>query len=263
MGAGRFLMLLLCGVSAAAGCAHRVAATVKIPHDRTTSVSLNGHNLTLHLAPGLPHSHPEVLVYATGDAGWHRKDRDVFRQLQTWGYAVVGVSTPQYLKLLPDENGTTPGRLAADFATMIDSGVNALHLAENTPVVLVGVSRGADLAVVAAGQASLRPRLAGVVAIGLTREEEYVHRRRTRVAFPLYEYLPQLGDLPLTVIQSTRDNYLPADAARSLFGDDTPVRRFESIDARNHSFAGARSQLYATLKASLRWLDLARTHLAR
>lgn len=262
MGAGRILWLLLCGFGVSTGCAHRIAETAKVPHERAASVRLNNQSLTLHLAPGLPNERSEVLVYATGDAGWHRKDRDVFRQLQSWGYAVVGISAPEYLKLLPDDEGTTPGRLAADFSTIIDSGMAALQLRQ-VPVVLVGVSRGADLAVVAAGQASLQPRLAGVVAIGLTREEEYVHRRRTRVALPLYDYLPRLGELPLTVIQSTRDNYLPADAARRLFGSDTPVRRFEAIDARNHSFAGARHQLYATLHASLRWLDLARRHLAQ
>jgi len=57
------------------------------------------------------------------------------------------------------------------------------------------------------------------------------------------------------VIQSTRDNYLPADQARSLFGSDTDRRQFHAIDARNHSFAGARPLLYETLRSSLDWVE--------
>ncbi|MGC4082576.1 MAG: hypothetical protein QM736_10810 [Vicinamibacterales bacterium] len=57
------------------------------------------------------------------------------------------------------------------------------------------------------------------------------------------------------MIQSTRDNYLPADAARALFGDDSARRQLHPIEAHNHSFAGAREQMYATLRRSLEWVD--------
>jgi hypothetical protein len=60
--------------------------------------------------------------------------------------------------------------------------------------------------------------------------------------------------LPVAVIQSTRDNYLPAEDARSLFGSDTDRRQFHAIDAKNHSFAGARPLLYETLRSSLEWV---------
>jgi hypothetical protein len=74
-------------------------------------------------------------------------------------------------------------------------------------------------------------------------------------ALELYPYIPQLGDVPLSVIQSTRDNYLPADAARELFGADTPRRVLHAVDARNHSFSGARDVLYSTLRSSLAWVE--------
>jgi fermentation-respiration switch protein FrsA (DUF1100 family) len=138
----------------------------------------------------------------------------------------------------------------------VDAARASLQMPFSSPVVLVGVSRGADLAVVAAGESGLQSELAGVVAMGLTREEEYVHRRRgPTVAFDLYGSLPRLGDIPLSVIQSTRDNYLPADDARMLFGEDTPRRTLHPIDAKNHSFAGARPALYSTLRTSLAWVE--------
>jgi hypothetical protein len=119
--------------------------------------------------------------------------------------------------------------------------------------------------VVAAGQRALRDQLAGVVAIALTKEEEFVRwyrrlpggqrRERVPVMLDLYEYLPVLGEVPISVIQSTRDNYLPAEDARALFGDDTERRQFHEIEARNHSFGGARDAMYETLHRSLDWLN--------
>jgi hypothetical protein len=70
-----------------------------------------------------------------------------------------------------------------------------------------------------------------------------------------YEYLPRLGPQPISVIQSTHDNYLPADVARVLFGPDTERRQFHAIEARNHGFANARPLMYDAIQASLAWID--------
>ena len=71
----------------------------------------------------------------------------------------------------------------------------------------------------------------------------------------LYSTCRCLAKCRLSVIQSTRDNYLPAEDARALFGDDTERRQFHAIEARNHSFGGARHALYETLHRSLDWLN--------
>ena len=103
------------------------------------------------MSSDVAHRPDELVLYLTGDAGWRGKDKDVYTRLQQWGYAVAGVSAPDYLKSLPGEAGTTtPSRLAADFAHIIEVARDALALPGDLPVVLVGVSRGADLAVVAA-----------------------------------------------------------------------------------------------------------------
>src|SRR3954471_2520016 len=202
----------ICVAASSAGlsCAHAPSAAVSPPRSFERQVEVNEHQLTLHLSPPAQRHTDQLIVYATGDAGWRGKDREVYQQLQAWGYATAGFSTPEYLKHLPGDDGTTtPARLASDFSTIVEAARRSLQVAVSSPVVLVGVSRGADLAVVAAGQQGLQAELAGVVVMGLTREEEYVHHmREPMVALDLYQYLPQLGDVPLSVIQSTRDNYL-------------------------------------------------------
>ncbi len=257
--------------AAAGGCVHPLAAlhSPQKPVEFERTMTLYDHPLELHLArpvqlqPGMP-----LLFYATGDGGWRGKDVATFHRLIRWGYPVAGFSAPSYLSHLGFVSGTTtPARLATDYQRLIEFAKQTLNLPASTRTILVGVSRGAGLAVVAAGRSDLNVELAGVLAVALTREEEYVRHYRVRpgrtpsdmpkrelVAFETYEYLDRLRALPLVVIQSTGDNYLPAAAARKLFGPDTDLRRLVPIQARDHSFDGARDALYAQMADALAWM---------
>jgi hypothetical protein len=258
--------IFLCALAAtASACLLRAPATA--PNNRPVSdrrlLIDGGRAVVTHLSRGAADRRP-LLVYATGDGGWGGKDLDTFDVLVALGYPAVGFSSPEYLKHLPDNaKSITPARLARDYATIIDSTKTWLGLPPATPAILVGVSRGADLSVAAAGQRLLQPELGGVVAVALTKEEEYV-RRRLRGAtsanqdpqmLELYDYLPSLGNLPISVIQSTHDHYLPAKAARALFGPDGARRQLHAIEARDHSFSGARSEMYDAVETSIQWIE--------
>jgi hypothetical protein len=211
---------------------------------------LHGHQLKLHLVNPAASVHLPLIVYATGDGGWKRKDLQTYQQVKSWGYPIAGFSSPDYLKHLePGVKTLTVDQLAHDFAAIIDFAEARMSLPDNTPVILLGVSRGADLAVAAAGESPLHNKLRGVVVVGLTREEEYVDMP------DLYGHLSDLGVLPLAVVQSTHDNYVPADKARALFGPDTNERRLQAIPAKNHNFSDARDAMYAAIRESLEWID--------
>lgn len=202
-------------------------------------------------ATGTPLPRP-LLVYATGDGGWRSADRGLFQHLASWGYPLAGFSARHYLAHLRFE-ATTPAHVAADYGDLIAFAKKALDLPAQTPTVLVGFSRGSGLAVVAAGQSELQPFLGGVLAIALSDEEEYVRDRRLATLRP-YEVLAGLDRLPLVVIQSTADRYLPAAQARQLFGPDGERRRFYPIQAGSHTFAGGRDALYEQARAALEWI---------
>jgi pimeloyl-ACP methyl ester carboxylesterase len=225
-------------------------------------VTLNSHSLRLHFenenaAPTRP-----LLVYATGDGGMHRKDLDAYRRLAALGDPIVGFDARDYVKHLGTTSSTTtPERLAEDYTRIIERARSALGVDAHRPVVLVGVSRGAGLSVVAAGQ--LCDAIAGVVAVALTHEEEYVrwyrhlplpHEPHQAVMVNVYEYLAELGTLPIAVVQSTHDHYLPAAKAREEFGPDTSDRWLQPIEAENHSFAGAREHMYEAVWQALDWV---------
>jgi fermentation-respiration switch protein FrsA (DUF1100 family) len=217
-----------------------------------TSVPLHEHALTLPLASAI------LLVYATGDGGWWGRDRELFDHLKEWGYPAVGFSAREYVHHL-GKQALRPQEVASDYDAIIRAAELSLGLAASTRAVLIGKSRGAGLTVAAAGPALLKPHLAGILAVGLTAEEEYVRRlRRARprqlVMLDTYRYLDRIAALPVTVIQSTRDNYISADQARRLFGADSAVRQLVAVDARDHNFGGAADRLYAEMERSLRWI---------
>src|SRR5256885_1793728 len=143
-----------------AACAHPGALTRPVPEPFVRTVTLYGHPLELHLAT-LGSGNEPLLVFATGDGGWRGYDLDTFRHLVSWGYPVAGFSAPEYIKYLRGEDETTtPVRLATDYMLIVELAKRELRLPTDTPVILVGISRGAGLAVVAAGQRLLQPELA-------------------------------------------------------------------------------------------------------
>ena len=228
-----------------------------------TTIRFHHRPVSLHLARQAGTGAAPLVLYVTGDGGWRGADPLVFRALVQWGYPAAGMEARDYLDHLGDlERRATPRRLAADYASLIRHARRELSLGPNTGVILVGFSRGAGLAVLAAGQRALRPRLLGVVAMAMTDEEDELaldSSAEADAAPPVvinpYRLLPAVDSLPVVVIQSTRDRYVTAAAARLLFGPNTSSRQLVVIDSEGHTFGGARDQLLESLRTSLQWIS--------
>jgi dienelactone hydrolase len=243
------------------------------PHQsmRTTStVLLHGRPLELHLAaPVAPDSRGVLVLYASGDGGWFGAAVDMFKQIADDGYYVVGFSSKSFLHIERPRGALVDVReLAAEYRRITRTARTALGLDDSVPVVLTGWSRGAAFAVLVASEPAPVHDIVGVVAIGMTAGENLrlddaddddddgavVATKNGHPLFQPYARIAQLGDRPCAVIQATHDHYLPAPRAHALFGDDTPTRRFYSIDARNHRFSGARQQFSAALTDALHFV---------
>lgn len=232
--------------------------------ERLQTITFHKRPVELHLARRVGEAGGAPLVlYVTGDGGWRGADPLVFRALVQWGYPSAGMEARDYLDHLGDlREKATPRRLARDYARLLAHARHELGLAATRPSVLVGFSRGAGLAVLAASQRSLRTHLIGVVAVALTDEEDELRLEPEspesdpdlRDRINPYHLLPRLGSLPVAVIQSTRDHYVAATDARQLFGPDTSSRHLVAIESGGHTFGGARDKLLETLRASLRWI---------
>jgi len=209
-----------------------------------------------------------LLLYVTGDGGWRGKDLDTYKQLSLLEQPLAGFSAPDYLDhLRGGAESLSPGGLAQDFADIATLAKERLALPASSTVILVGISRGADLVVVAAAEPEFGPSVGGVLAVALTDQEEYVRHRPRRLFHPgsheagppalemvkPYDYIERVN-APLCVIQSTNDQYVPAAKARETFGPDAPGRQLIAIQSRNHSFSDRRDALYDAMRRSIRWI---------
>jgi predicted alpha/beta hydrolase family esterase len=234
------------------GGADVAAQSHSSPEYVTRSVRLHGHDLAVRLVAGRTYPAP-LIVYATSDAGWRGKDTATFHTLTSWGYPAAGISSPDYVHHLDrGQRALRPEDVASDVSAIIATADAALDLPASEPVVLVGKSRGAGLVVAAGSAATFDGRLRGILAVALTGDEEHVSTGAG--ALDTYAVLPQLGDTPIAVIQSTKDKYLPAAKARERFGFDTRTRRFDAIAANDHDFGGALPALYEDMALSFAWI---------
>jgi dienelactone hydrolase len=239
------------------GCALRISHANR-PFTET-AMTLVRDPLDIRLIqPKRSNEKPVLILFVTGDGGWRKLDQDVFTWIGGRGYPIAGFSASRYLKTMSEVSDvTTPPKLAADFARVIEFAKQSMQLPPNTSVVLIGISRGAGLASIAAGQPRLRSQIAGVIAIALGDIEEHVLRRQRRsakgkwVAVETYRYLRRLTDLPIEIIQSTHDKYTTAAQARQLLGADTRLHHLHPIEAASHTFRGGVPALLAELQSSL------------
>lgn len=251
----RSALLLVAGALAAGGCQHRpvadpVAATpserfiVRLPNlDYAKRRSVN-----VWIARPFAHSARPLVLHLTGDSGRHGLDLEIFTAVSRWGYPIAVLASPDWIETLID-GGATRESLARDLDTVARAASRATGVPESERVVLLGLSRGAGLAVEAAADDALRDRLRGVVALGLCPREERV--RVTGRAGSPYRDKALLSDLPLEVIQSSHDHYLSAAGARTAFGPDTDQHVLHPIEADSHTFVGGREALLEQLRRSL------------
>lgn len=219
-----------------------------------------------YVTPLAPQRPAFLILFVTGDAGWQGASKPVFEHMAKRGYPIAAYNSRQALKITKqsgDRLTLVEGR--ADLTSIIAQAKKTLGLPEKTLTILTGVSRGASMVVLSAANKRMQPLLAGAVAVGLTREADYLGAPDPSVHLPgietndkgeihLYPVIDRIGSLPIAVIQSTGDKYVPAAEARDLFGPDTPTHRLYTVEASNHGFGGGRDALMRDLDAALAWI---------
>jgi type IV secretory pathway VirJ component len=221
------------------------------------------------LKPVTPREPVFLILFASGDAGFRGVCGEIFEHLAEHGAYVAAFDSRLFVKRA--KRSGAPVEIPAAAAGVDSALVQARHvmgLAETTPVIVSGFSRGANLVVFTAGVKSLQHHLGGALAVALTREADFLEAPDASVRPPAvkvddkgriqtYPAIELAGALPFAVIQSKGDSYVPAEEARRLFGPDTPTRRLYEVDARNHGFSGGRDALMRDLDDALAWIEAA------
>jgi dienelactone hydrolase len=230
---------------------------------RTEPFMLRGQRQTLHVYGA---SGGSVAVVASGDGGWTHLAPDVADILAGKGWFVVGLDSKAYLSSFTSGAATLRAEdVPRDFAALLD---HAAPVAGRT-MLLVGVSEGAGLSVLAAGDDAVKARVAGVIVLGLPDKNELGWRFRDSMIYvtkgvprePLFsaaDVIAKVAPLPVAAVHSTRDEFVPVDEIKRTMERAREPKRLWLIDAENHRFGGAEAELGRRLAEAIDWIGAQR-----
>jgi hypothetical protein len=235
---------------------------------RREKIEVANASVTLMLAKAAsPSPPPFLVVFASGDGGLVGVSMALLQHLADRSYCVVGFSSEEAFAKVVAESGGRANYVAArdSLASIIAQAKHALELSERTPIIVTGVSRGASVVVASAGDPTLRSGILGAIAIALTREFDDLTigevakpvpgvERDEQGRIQTYPAIERLRSVPLAIIQSTNDSYVPSVESRRLLGPDTPTRRLYEVESRNHSFEGGEDALMRDLDDAMKWI---------
>jgi len=261
---GRLLFSAAVAVSLLAPGRQAAAAAGGGPPSRTEVFLLRGVSQTLHLygAPG-----GKLAIVTSGDGGWVHLGPDVAEFLAGEGYRVVGFDAKAYLSSFTSRSGPMHVEdVPRDYAALLDY---AAKDATSRPL-LVGVSEGAGLSVLAATAPEVQSRVAGVVALGLPDLNELGWRWRDSIIYvtkktpnePLFsarEVAARVSPVPLAAIHSTHDEFVALPEIQGILAQAREPKQLWVIEAADHRFSDNQPELQRRLKEAIAWIESQRT----
>jgi alpha-beta hydrolase superfamily lysophospholipase len=253
---GRAAWLSASWLLAASGLLAGPAAAAGPSSDRLV---IRGCSQTLHLygEPGGP-----VAIVSSGDGGWVHLGPEVASFLAHQGYFVVGFDAKAYLAGFTSRAGPlSPQDVQRDYALLVDY---AARVGRGQPL-LVGVSEGAGLSVLASTAPSVKAAVAGVVALGLPDRNELGWRLRDSViyfskktprepTFSAQALVGELAPLPFAALHATHDEFAPVNEIVAILHQARAPKRLFLIEADNHRFGGNQQELWRRLDEAIAWI---------
>lgn len=225
----------------------------------TETVTLRGHGLTVRTY-GVRGAPP--VVVSSGDGGWIHLGPHVAEMLAARGYFVVGFDTRAYLSSFTSGHETLrPEDEPGDYRAL---AAFAARGSSRKPV-LVGVSEGAGLSLMAATDPATRTAIAGVIGLGLPDVNElgwrwrdamiyFTHATPNEPTFSAVSLAPRAAPAPLALIQSTHDEFVPIPEAQRVFAAAREPKKLWIVDAADHRFSDNLGELDRRLADALAWI---------
>jgi dienelactone hydrolase len=225
----------------------------------TTTASVRGKPQVLRLY-GPEDGDPAVV--ASGDGGFVHLAPQVSEVLASRGFFVVGVDSKAYLSSFTTREGVlSPSDVTGDFRVFVD----AARRGRTGRALLVGISEGGGLSVLAAADASLQDAVLGILGLGLPEVNELGWRFRDSIIYltkrspdePLFhasDYVVKLGAVPLAAIHSRHDEFVPLDVVEHLVDRAAGPHHLWTIDAADHRFSDRPDELAARIDEAVAWI---------
>ena len=222
-------------------------------------LTLRGHEQFLHLygpADGAP------VIVSSGDGGWIHLGPHVADLLAARGFFVVGFDAKAYLAgFTTDRMALRPSEEPGDYRALAAFA----SAATGRKPILIGVSEGAGLSVLAASDPETKACIDGVVAVGLPEVNELGWRWKDSLTYlthhppnePVFSAAGVVGSVapvPLALVQSTHDEFVPPTDTTRIFDRAVSPKQLWLVDASNHRFSNNLTAFDARLLEALEWV---------
>jgi len=220
---------------------------------------IRGHSQTLHLygtRGGAP------VVVSSGDGGWVHLAPHVAELLAENGYFVVGFDSKAYLEGFTSGTSTLrPQDVPADYRVLADY---AEQSSREKPI-LIGVSEGAGLSVLAASDPRVKPLIGGVIGLGLPDMNELGWRLKDSIIYvthgapnePLFStagIVGKIAPIPFAAIHSTQDEFVPLSEIQQILNKAVDPKKLWIVKASDHKFSGNILEFGARLLEAVLWV---------
>ena len=235
-----------------------LATSASSPAPTQQAITIRGRPQVLRLY-GPPEGTPVIL--SSGDGGWIHLAPHVAEVLAANGYFVVGLDVKSYLSSFT--SGTNTLRPADEPGDYLVLAQFAARTSARKPI-LIGVSEGAGLSVLAATDPHTKAAITGVIGLGLPDVNELAWRTRDMLIYlthsipnePNFRALPivdKVAPLPLALIHSTRDEFVAVSEIERLFQAAREPKQLWLIDASNHRFEDKLLEFDQRLLEAIAW----------
>lgn len=223
-------------------------------------VSLRGHPQSLHLYGTRGSGYPVIL--SSGDGGWMHLGPHAAEVLASRGFFVVGFDVRAYLEsFTTSSTSLQASEEPGDYRTLIEYTARG---GTKKPI-LIGVSEGAGLSVLAATDPETKRLIAGVIGLGLPDLNELGWRWKDSVIYmthglpnePLFSaaaIASRVAPLPLAAIHSTHDEFVPVADVQKIVGAAGDPKRLWLIESSNHRFSDNRAEFDRRLSEAITWI---------
>jgi fermentation-respiration switch protein FrsA (DUF1100 family) len=204
----------------------------------------------------------DPIVVSSGDGGWVHLAPHVAEVLSARGFFVVGFDTKSYLESMT--SGKTGVRVEDEPGDYKVLAEYAARGSTKKPI-LIGVSEGAGLSVLAASDPGTKQVIGGVVGLGLPDMNElawhwkdaliYItHTAPNEPMFSSAAFVHNVSPVPLAVIHSTHDEFVSVKELNAVFAAAADPKKLWLVEASNHRFSDNLLVFDQRLSEALEWI---------
>lgn len=205
----------------------------------------------------------QAVVVSSSDGGWVRLAPLIAGVLANRGFFVVGFDTKAYLSSFTASDSTlTEADVPGDYGPLIDFAASGSPMAP----ILLGVSEGAGLSVLAATREDVKQKVRGVIVVGLPDKTELAWRWRDSIIYlthgvpsePTFSTGPLMGrvaPVPLAALHSSSDPFVPLETIKAMMARAMEPKRLWTITSSDHRFSDNEAEFQARLLEAVAWVN--------